>query len=222
MKRDYEIKCPKCGAPGRVELYETLNAAEEPELRDELMANRLNAVECHGCHFSFRVDKPLLYHDPKRGFMIYWAPDGERDPEIATETFRKLAEELPDAVDLAAGPPPALHLVFARVELVERIFLLEAGLDERMIEYVKYLIYANNVRKIDAATKRILFNAQDSTAENLCFVVQDLASKKLENVLHYGRPAYEALAETFRHNPTTPLHELFPGPYVSARQLALM
>jgi len=107
MKREYEIKCPKCGAPGRVELYETLNAAEEPELRDELMANRLNAVECHGCHFTFRVDKPLLYHDPKRGYMIYWAPDGERDPEIATETFRRLAEELPDAVDLAAGTAPA-------------------------------------------------------------------------------------------------------------------
>jgi hypothetical protein len=121
--------------------------------------------------------------------------------------------------ETSGAPPLRLHLVLTRAELVERIFLIEAGFDERVIEYIKYMVFSNNASRLDPTAKRLLFNAQDSTAETLCFVVQDIATRKLEGVLQYDRAAAKELEAMFAGNPSQPLSELFPGPIVSARRL---
>jgi hypothetical protein len=218
IARPYPIRCPKCGAEAEVRLYDSINVVEDPQLREDLMANRLNAVTCPACSFQYRVDKPLLYVDPARKFAVWWTPEGGADPAKADDEYRRMQtsiQEAPGRLDLK------LHLVHERVELVERIFLLEAGLDERLVEYVKYLIYSKNARKVDAATKRLLFNAQDSNDETLCFVVQDIATRRLEGVLRYDRKMLGDLETMFANNPTQPLAELFPHPYISARRLML-
>lgn len=217
-KRPYRITCPRCRQEQSVELYESINIKTDPALRDQLMANQVNSVTCRNCEFNFRVDKTLVYNDPDRHLLIYWIPVADRDSEAGEEQFadllRQLNAALPD--DMRA---PAVHLVFNRTELVERIFLLEAGLNERLIEYIKYTIYTRNTR-LDPARKNLLFNTQDSTPEHLCFVVQDVATRKLEAVLQYDRKAYQALHETFAaEDKSADLLELFPGPHISARLL---
>ncbi len=218
IARTYTIRCPKCQAEAGVELYDSVNVGENPELRDALIGNRLNAVACASCAFQFRVDKPLLYIDPPRKFAVWWTPEGLSQPEKAVDEFQRMQaslQEAPTQIDLK------LHLVHERVELIERIFLLEAGLDERLVEYIKYLIYSKNARKVDAATKRLLFNAQDSDDATLCFIVQDIATRRLEGALKYDRRMVADLEAMFANNPTKPLAELFPHPYVSARTLIL-
>lgn len=217
-RRVYNIRCPRCGQELTVELYESINVQTDPHLRDELMANRLNTVRCDGCELTFRVDKTLLYHDPKRRIMIYLMPEAENDSSGAlTETLAHLGSLLPSDVQA-----PRLSVVGSRVELVERIFLFESGLDERIIEYLKYLLYTRNPTKLDPRTKNVLFDAEDSDANTLCFVVQDIASRQLEAMLRYDRKVYTALTEVFDRDEDTPkLLELFPGPRISARLLVL-
>ena len=219
QKKPYNIRCPKCAQEQEIELFESVNVTAEPGLREALMHNQLNSVTCAGCAFTFQVHKPLLYHDPARRFMIYWLPVPAGAEETGERQFADLLLQL--AAQQADGTPlPAMHLVFSRTELVERIFLLEAGLDERLIEYVKHLMYLNNSGKLDPAHKALLFNTQDSTPENLCFVAQDVDTRKMEAMLHYSRKAYEALAEMFQaEEKMRMLRELFPGPYISARAL---
>ncbi len=202
-----------------VELYESVNIREEPALREELMADRLNRVRCHDCGYEFRVDKPLLYHDPEHRLLLWWMPAGREQPEQTMAEVARMQERLAAAVGGDAAPE--LQLVYERSELIERIFLVEAGLDPRLIEYVKYLVYSNNQSKIDPAKKRLLFNAQDSTNEVLCFVVQDVESRKLNSVLHYHRDAYAGVREMFDGARAEGLRELFPGPCFSARALAM-
>jgi hypothetical protein len=213
----YTIHCPKCRHEQKVPLYESVNVKTNPELRDELMKSRLNTILCSQCQFSFRVDKPLLYHDPARRLMIYWIPTAEdaieKGQEQFSECLKKLNKLIPEGINA-----PDVHLVFNRTELVERIFLFEAGLDERIIEYVKHMIFTKNLVRLDPAKKALLFNAEDSNAESLCFVVQDVLTRKLEAVLQFNREAYNALCEMFDHDEqTASLLELFPGPYISAR-----
>jgi hypothetical protein len=221
QKTAYNIRCPKCQHDQSVELYESINVQTSPELKKLLMANQMNTVKCEQCELTFRVDKPLLYHDPKRQFMIYQIPvkddaveDGERE---FTESLGRLSGLMPKDIQT-----PDVSLVFSRTELVERIFLRDAGLNERIIEYIKYMIYSRNAGKVNPAKKALLFDVEDSTPEALCFVVQDVESKKLESVLQYDRKTYTALCETFDKDDQTPtLLELFPGPYISARRLIL-
>ncbi len=221
QKQSYPIRCPKCRQEQEVELFDAVNVTAEPALREALMCNQLNAVTCSACEFVFQIHKSLLYHDVQRGFMIYWLPVPAGAEEAGERQFAgmllQLAAQQPEGVAL-----PPVHLVFSRTELVERIFLLEAGLDERLIEYVKHLMYLNNIGKLNPAQKMLLFNVQDSTPENLCFVVQDVATRKMESMLHYSRKAYAALAEMFRaEEKMRMLRELFPGPHINARQLLL-
>lgn len=217
----YRISCPKCGHAQDVELYDSVNVVENPGLRDDLMANRLNSVTCAQCGFSFRVDKALLYHDPARKIMIHLQPLQDRPRGDAERQFSESLDAvnglLPASIHI-----PRVHLVFTRTELVERIFLLEAGLNDRVIEYVKYMIYSRNLNKVNPAEKALLFDTQDSTAEALCFVIQDVKTQALEGVLQYSREAYKALCEMFdQDDQTARLLELFPGPHVSARALLL-
>jgi len=221
QKNAYNIRCPKCGHDQMVDLYESINVDLSPELKAQLLSNDLNTVACGGCGLKFRIDKPLLYNDPSHQVMIYLIPMAEdafaEGEKQFADSLHKLNGIIPDGIDT-----PDVCLVFNRTELVERIFLFDAGLNERVVEYIKYMIYSNNMDRIDPIRKNLLFDAEDSTEDNLCFVIQDVASKKLESVLQYERKTYDALSEMFDEDEqTATLFELFPGPYVSARALFL-
>lgn len=217
-KKPYQIKCPKCSHTQQVDLYESLNVRKEPELRDLLMTNKINEVACASCSFSFRVDKPLIYIDQDHELVIFLIPANESLYDTGEDQFNEFIRNMLSLLP-ADFRAPEVQLVFNRTELVERIFLTEAGLNARIVEYIKHKIYAQNGKRIPPETKAILFNAQDSNEENLCFIVQDVASRKFDAVLQYPRDTYALLDDMFCDGEkSADLMELFPGPYISARR----
>ena len=218
--KTFHIKCPTCGFPQDVALYEAVNVGAEPELKQLLLENRLNRVECVDCDASFRVDMPLLYSDPKNNILIHWIPETkEMDRDAIIEDFDQSLEEIN-----AMLPPdvtvPSVRLVLTRVELVELIFIIEAELNQRVVEYIKYSIYTRNIEKVDPKEIRLLLNVQDSTDEELCFAMQNVGTQELSKVIRYGRPAYQSMCELYDENPEE-FSEMFPGPCISARNLLL-
>ncbi len=218
--RNYNITCPSCGVRKDVELYEAISAADDPQLRDALMKNGLNRVECPDCGVSYRVDMPLLYSDSRHGMLIHWVPESETMArEAILEDFDRSLEEInsmvPDDVDI-----PSVRLVLSRVELVELIFMIEAGFNQRVVEYIKYSIFSRNMEKVDPHRFRLLLNVEDSTEDELCFVTQDVESQELGGVLRYGRASYQSMCDLYEECPDE-FVEMFPGPYISARNLLL-
>ncbi len=218
QKRTHEIACPLCGREQDVELWDAIHVDSEPELREALVLNRVNRVECAGCQKSFRVDKPLVYQDREQDIFIQFDPlVGDRTLEGVVESFRTAMEEMNRLLPKDV-PPPETHLVVEWSELIERIFLLEEGLDARLVEHIKYMMFQQNADKLPAGQKGLLFDAQDSTDGQLCFVVQDRTTKKLEAVLNFSRTDYEALLNVFdTDDQMALLEEQFPGPYLNGR-----
>jgi hypothetical protein len=218
--KTFHIKCPSCAVQQDVELYEAVNVGTDPELKQALLENRLNRVDCIDCNTSFRVDMPLLYSDPKHNILIHWIPEtAEHTKEHIIEDFDQSLEQINGMlpVDITA---PSVRLVLTRVELIELIFMIEAEMNERVVEYVKYSIYTRNMEMVDPKQFRLLLNVQDSTDEELCFVMQKVESQELDKVLRYGRPAYQSMCELYNENPEE-FFEMFPGPCLSARNLLL-
>ena len=218
--KQYDITCPSCGAMQVVELYEAVNVESDPELKTALMQNCLNRVECGDCDSSFRVDLPLLYSDPAHNVLIHWMPETEEASRETIldefdQTLDQINEIVPDDVSV-----PQVRLVLSRVELVELIYMMEAGFNQRVVEYVKYSIYTRNMEKVDPTQHRLLLNVEDSTEEELCFVIQDTISQELGGVLRYGRSAYQSMCDLYEENPDEFI-EMFPGPCISARYLLL-
>ena len=214
----HQIACPFCGQEQDVELWDVIDVDEEPELREQMLTNRINRVECAGCRKGFRIDKPVVYRHLDQDILIHCDPlTGRRGLADVEATFREAREEL-DRLLPADVEPPEIHLVVEWAELIERIFLLEEGLDARLVEHVKYMMYQQNPERLPAEAKKLLFNAQDSTEEQLCFVVQDAKTKKLEAVLNFSRADYEALVNVFDSGEQLELlMEQFPGPYLNGR-----
>ena len=220
ISRTVNISCPSCGVQQDVELYDAINVSTEPELKDALMLNQLNRVECPDCELSFRVDLPMLYNDPQNNVLIYWVPETEETTreEILEEfdrSMEKMNEVMPPDAEM-----PKVRLVTSRVELVELIFMIEAGLNQRVVEYVKYSIFTRNLDSVDPHKFRLLLNVQDSTDEEFCFVKQDAASQQLGDILRYGRSSYQSMNELYEENSDEFL-DMFPGPCISARNLLL-
>ena len=216
----YNISCPSCGVQQEVELYEAVNVVTDPQLKDALMQNWLNRVECPDCGTTFRVDMPLLYSDPQHNILIHWMPESAEIPrEQIIEEFDQTLDQINDIMpdDVAA---PSVRLVLSRVELVELIYLIEGGYNHRVVEYVKYSVYTRNLEMVDPQQYRLLLNVEDSTEDELCFVMQDVDSRELGKILRYGRSAYTSMCELHDENPEEFL-EMFPGPCISARNLLL-
>jgi hypothetical protein len=213
----YPIRCPACGGQQDETLYDSIDVGKEPDLRRQLLENKLNAVTCNQCGNRFRIDKNLLYHDSREGWMIYLNPHSLENADQAVSEFRDVLEDL-EGVLPAGQTLPEVDLVLSRIELVERIFVREAGLHPKVIEYIKYLIYTQNLDQFMPEEKAILLNGQECTGEQLCFVVQDVETHKLETLLHYNRETYTSLVELLMEDGEgSMVNQLFPGPFVSAR-----
>ncbi len=218
--KKYNISCPSCGLQQEVELYEAVNVSTDPHLKDALMKNFLNRVECPDCAANFRVDMPLLYSDPEHNILIHWMPETEEYSreqilEDFDQTLGEINEIMPDDVAV-----PRVCLVLSRVELVELIFMIEAGFNQRVVEYVKYSIYTRNLEKVDPHRYRLLLNVEDSSDEELCFATQDVGTLDLVGILRYGRAAYQSMCDLYEENPDEFI-DMFPGPCISARNLLL-
>lgn len=202
-------------------LCQAIDAQNESELREKLILNQINVVKCESCDYEFRVDTPMIYIDRARKVAILSIPTTGEIPEyddgMFREHIRKINPHMAALIDELQ-----IFMVLSHSELVERVFIIEAGMDVRIVEYVKYLIHTRNMDRVNPAQKKLLFNAQDSTDEKLLFIVQDIESKALEGVLEYKREAYQAFEEMFDDDRHTPdLFELFPGPIISAREALL-
>ena len=220
ISRTVNITCPSCGTQQDVEIYDAITVDSEPHLKDALMLNQLNRVECPDCGLSFRIDLPLLYNDAANKILIHWIPENkENSREQILEEFDRSMEQMNEMMPDGAEAP-RVRLVLSRVELVELIFMIEAGLNQRVVEYVKYSIYTRNLEKVDPHNCRLLLNVQDSTDEELCFVVQDVQELSLGTVLRYGRKAYDSMCELYAEDPAE-FVDMFPGPCISARNLLL-
>ena len=58
IKREEEIACPKCGKTQTVTIWESIDAAPDPEARTALFEARVNRFDCPACDFDALV--PLL------------------------------------------------------------------------------------------------------------------------------------------------------------------
>ena len=71
-------------------------------------------------------------------------------------------------------------------------------------------MYTRNSEKLNPHTQRLLLNVEDSTDEELCFVVQEVETQQLGEILRYGKAAYHSLLELHEEDPDE-FMELFPA-----------
>ena len=121
--------CSRCGERSKITVYKSMNVAENPELKEKLRDGSLFIWECPHCHQANLARYETLYHDPEKKIMIWLMPAGEL-PESQMKAIANHTRAMGDY---------RLRMVKDVGELMEKILVFDAGLDDLAVEMCKYV-----------------------------------------------------------------------------------
>lgn len=131
------IACPKCNETTQTDIYTSINAFNDPELREKALDESLFKWRCESCGYEARLTYPVLYNDMKNRFMIYLIPRIERF-QLAD---RELEEEFDNLKNINKRLVPDFN------SFKEKVFIFESGLDDMAVEVTKLAISETVAKK---------------------------------------------------------------------------
>ena len=121
--------CSKCGQTTEITVYKSINTADNPELKEKVKNGSLFLWECTHCGTVNLARYETLYRDPQKKLMLWLVPDG------------KISETQMQAITnhTKAMGGYTLRLVRDMGELMEKVLIFDAGLDDAVIELCKWV-----------------------------------------------------------------------------------
>lgn len=179
------ILCPHCHAEYNFTPQERVNIARFPVLREQIQNLSLFRATCPNCGETMLVLHPCLYHDMVNRFMVWlWVDQKEPIPQAD--------------FDPLAGY--TLRVVDSMNAFREKILLLEQGLDDRAIEIMKLLLYAQLTHDLDVV--ELLFHELDPATGTFRFVA--VLSDGVEQYIAMPGTTYQRLhadVDTYLYTP---------------------
>ncbi|MEG0177088.1 CpXC domain-containing protein [Anaerorhabdus sp.] len=187
--------CPKCGKEYEIQIWESINVEQDPDLKEKLFHNEVFKVECPHCHDVYQVLYPCLYHNPETKVMV-WLVDEKIEKELIENTKLKF--------DYISG----YKYRFCKkiMEFVEKIRILEDGLDDRIVEMAKMFcekqIVDSKKVTMDDIDYTIYNTSRDDSVEIVSMVKGELVRMQLnylefEEIFLREEDAYETEVDRF-------------------------
>ena len=133
MHHEIGLTCPKCGKAGIFTVWDSVNTKLNPDTAAAVKSQELFRYHCPHCGTAVTVNYGFLYHDMDRHFMIYYAP-GDDDVANANKDMKDNEGKFQSMIESAAY---VYRLVRTKEDLLEKITIFEAGLDDRLMELTK-------------------------------------------------------------------------------------
>ena len=114
----HSFRCPTCGTTFDVQRHDLVNVKENPELKASVLNGDIFLQECPRCGRRHLIGGPLVYLDPDEGVLV-------------------MLSDKP--LTLADTGGYTARLVSRAGDLVEKVKIFDAGLDDRAIEMCKYV-----------------------------------------------------------------------------------
>ena len=127
------LTCPNCNHQFRAILWLSVTAPLNPDLRTRVLDGTIFSHVCPECRVTIEVNCDFTYSDPKLKFMIILArPKDDKLPSFPTGFLEGTASLLKDS---------QLRLVTSYDQLREKIRIFEAGLNDHLIELLKFYVW---------------------------------------------------------------------------------
>lgn len=125
LKSKRVFRCQKCQHEFEIETYDSINVKEDEDLKYRVISGDIFHYECPKCHVNFMINYDCLYHDPDKKFMVFHS--ATKLPALADDVYDKLSMK-----------GYKLRYCDTLGSFVEKIQILDEGLDDRAVEYAKY------------------------------------------------------------------------------------
>lgn len=123
--------CDSCHVTNQFDVIEYINAEKDGNLKEQLIQGKLFLKTCPKCGNENIVVNSMLYEDPERNFLVEMVPAGnQKEGNRLENTY------LNDSVKENIGAYKK-RVVHEPNDLLEKIAIFDAGLDDRVIEIMK-------------------------------------------------------------------------------------
>lgn len=150
------VCCPNCRRDFEAKLWRIVDAEKSPEASASLLAGDLCRPQCPECGEFVLLEYPLVYVNPAQALVVELAPasnervDGVALSEYAELVIRYYAEQWEKE-----GRDRNVRLVHTMPDLIEKAHIFRDGLDDRIVEIIKYTAqHQAQAQGIDAHTIR--------------------------------------------------------------------
>ena len=186
--------CSNCSKTTEVSVPRSINTALDPELKNRVKDGSLFIWECPYCGRRNVAVSETLYHDPSAKLMLWLLP-GSGEPFAEAQAAVKGLDGY------------TLRVVREVGELIEKINIADAGLEDTIIEMVKWVtrreLSAKNPAAADASLKFLRIEGAD---HDLVFAFPLEGNMQVVNV---GFNVYEDARGIIARNPSVKPSEGF-------------
>jgi hypothetical protein len=185
------------------EVPEEVDLVREPGVRRAILAGDFQTIRCPSCGKALKPEFPALVRDA--GWSLFFVPELDR-----VSYYRgTLAYPVAQADRVAIGYD----------ELAEKLRIRDAGLDDRVVEVLKYYLLQKVLEHYEGEGEvRLLFSGQEPAG--LVFHALGLRDEEV-GVLRVSRQMAEKAGQQLESKlREEPFAEFLAGPYVSVNKLA--
>lgn len=168
----HSFRCPTCGTAFDVQRHDLVNVKENPELKASVLNGDIFLQECPRCGRRHLVGGPLVYLDPAEGVLLMLSDKPLSMADTGGYTAR---------------------LVSRAGDLIEKVKIFDAGLDDRAIELCKYVTKQEAGKEMDLKFLRL-----DGADNELVFTYPSNGQMEL---LAVGFNVYEDCRGIIARNP---------------------
>lgn len=131
MSQKKQFECPECQTSGQHVMEKRVCVSKTPQLKEDILSGAYFEWVCPGCGKHFFVDDVFLYNDDEKKFMVYLVP-GYDEQTLPVPTLLKTDSDYDTACS-------TLRVTASFIDFAEKIKILEADLNDRIIEAIKAL-----------------------------------------------------------------------------------
>jgi hypothetical protein len=179
LTEEQPITCPACGQTSKGRIARSVNVATDPSAKEQVLTGRLFAFTCPACQRTSRVVHPeLLYQDLEKELLVQLDALGKLD----VASLKHFESALPKIT----------RVVRDSNALLEKVKIVDAGLDDRVIEVLKAVLAEQSAS--DTPSRHLFEGTGTPSAPTGTDLRFTLLSAKGVSGVAVPRSAYDGLA----------------------------
>ena len=179
--------CKNCQKPTEIDVRQSINVALDPELKARVKDGSLFVWECPYCGHRNLALYQTLYHDPDAKLMVWLLPGDAQPPQQVAEAVKQLEGY-------------TLRIVREVGDLIEKVNLHDAGLDDTVLEMCKWVTRRELADKNPEAINAKLRFLRTEGADNELVMAFPLNGQM--QVVNIGFNVYEDARGILQRNPS--------------------
>ena len=166
-----EITCPACGSKHEFKVWDSINTKQDPELKEAVRTGDAFRYTCPDCGATALLNYNFLYHQMEDKYMVFVSVEGDAWNQMMSILSAR-QKDLPDYT---------MRIVRSYNDFREKLMILDAGLDDRVVEIIKSSVW-HNVEETyaDKGIDEILFAMNDDGEHGFFFRSKDKMIASME------------------------------------------